>query len=194
MSHSIKDGTGNGYLAEVDIRKRLHTFATTQSGFKSAVKKGDAYLISSGVITLTDATESGILYIQSLETSDLVIEEIQIQTGVSTGGTGDVLRRDYVQPTTGTLITDQATAGIGNLLAASSNTLTAVYYTGDQGKTVGGALFNDTTIHHLADTDRSNVGFIIPKGAALGLSLQPPTGNTSLNVQAVVTVYLLDSE
>ncbi len=194
MSTRIIDGTGDGFAAEVDSSKRLQTSATTQSGFTSAVKKGDAYIISSGVQTLTTANESAILYIKSNETSDLVIDDIRVQVGPSTSGTGVIIRRDYIAPTAGTLISEEVPALAGNLLAASSKTLLADTFSGGEGKTVSGQVFVDQTILHVDSTSLGTFGGIVPKGTALGISITPPASNTSMAVNVLVTVHLLDSE
>tara|TARA_R110000822_G_scaffold112278_1_gene243187 strand:+ start:31 stop:618 length:588 start_codon:yes stop_codon:yes gene_type:complete len=195
MSIIIKDGTGNNISAKVDASHRLLTTATTQSGFKSAQKKGDAFVISTNIITLTSANESAVLYLQLSETSPLVIENLSFRTGASTGGsTTDVIRTDYVQPTTGTLISDATPASVINTLASSTKTLDAVVYQGDEAKTIGGEIVTDQSLHITGQIKDDTTGLIVPQGTAIGISVTPPPGNTSLKIQIIVTVYLLDSE
>jgi hypothetical protein len=193
MSNLIQDGTGSGSLAAVDSTNRLQTFSTTQSGYTSATQKGDAYIVSTGIINLTSANESALLYIQSTETSDVVIQELTVNCGLS-NVTGDVIRTDYIAPTTGTLLTDQTVAPAFNLNSTSSKTFSGTTYKGAEGKTVGGAVFSQQALHHQSQTDRQPSGLIIPKGASLGLTMTPPAGNTSLNVSISYIIYLLDSE
>ena len=188
----IRDGKGSGIAAEVDAKQRLATVSTAQTELVSATKTGNAYTISTGVLNLTSANESAVLYIKSTEDSDLVIHSITVEIGASTGGSGDVIQTNYILPTGGTLISDATAAITSNLNASSSNTLSATNFKGGEGKTVSGAIASSGFIRHLSQNDIVPAGFIIPKGASLGLSLNPPAGNTSLNVSVFVLVYLLD--
>lgn len=191
----IKDGTGTGILAKVDDSNRLQTTSTTQSGFRSAQKKGDAFILSTGVITLTTDNESAIIYLKSLEESDLVIENVSIRLGSSTGGAAiDLIRTDYIQPTTGSLITDAVPALVANLLTSNTTTLNADVFQGSEGKELGGEIVSDDTLQLTGQIKDEAAGFIVPKGTALGLSIKPPSGNTMLKVQILIVVYLLDSE
>jgi len=187
----IKDGTGQGKAAKVDNKHRLATKTVSQSELISATQSGNAYTLSTGLINLTSGDESAVLYLKSNENSDLVVAKILTQVGLS-NATGDIIRRDIIAPTTGTLITDATPALVANLNTGSSNSLDATVYVGAEGKTVGGGVFTGLSIWHQSQTIESDIGFIVPKGAVLGLSFEPPTGNTSLNIIIEVIVYLLD--
>ncbi len=191
MTTIIKDGTGTGLTAKVDGHNRIQTFSTGQTEVTHASKEGNAYTMSSGVINLTSDNESAILYFKSNESSQVAIHEIRVSTGVS-NATGDVIRIDYIRPTTGTLITDAVAVSVNNLNTASASTLDAVVYSGGEGKTIGGEVASGQDLHHLSQVNVEQAGFIVPKGASLGLTITPPTGNTSMNVQVSVIVYIID--
>lgn len=188
----INDGSGSGRAAIVDSKKRLATTSTTQSDLVSATKSGNAYILNTGVITLTSANASAVLYLKSNEDSALVVTNVIVNCGVSTGGTGDVIRTDFISPSTGTLITDATLASVQNLNASSSNTLSADVFIGAEGKTVGGTPITAAAINHLSQSNETDVGLVFPKGAAIGTTLTPPAGNTSLNVSMTIVLYLLD--
>lgn len=192
MSTIIKDGTGSARSARVDSSNRLAAFATTQQGNVSAKKSGKAFIISSGLVTLTSANESALLYILTNETSDLVVDNIEIQLGQS-DGTGDVIRTDYVVNTGGTLLSNAVVSTPFNLNVGASDSLDATVYRGVEGDTLvgipaGAAIYQPGTII----TQQS--GVIIPKGSDIALSITPPAGNTSMKVVINVQLHLLDAE
>ena len=187
----IKDGTGTGNTLEVDEKGRLQTFSTFQTELVSATKTGNAYSLSTGIITLTSDNDSAIFYLKSNETSPIVIHSILIEIGASTGGSGDVIQTNIIAPTSGTVISDASAAIVANLNATSSNTLVADVFKGAEEKTVAGGI-SVGFIRHLSQNFIINAGFILPKGSELAVSFQPPSGNTSLNTSLSLLVYLLN--
>ena len=193
MGFKIIDGEGSGKEAGVDYCNRVKAKATTISGAVSAQQKGDAYFLSSGLVTLTSGNESGVLYIKTNETSVVVIDSIQIQLGLS-DGTGDVIRGDYVAVSGGTLLTDQDPGIAVNVNAGSSKSLDTDVYKGKEGATITGISTGQNIYQAGTTYEETTGGFIVPKGSDLAVSITPPAGNTSMNVVFSVFVHLLDSE
>jgi hypothetical protein len=197
----LENGTGGGrFAAKVDEPGRLHTFSTNITAQESAAKKGAAFNVSSPLITLTDDAENAILYFKSNEESLIEITEIIVQTGESKNLAGDILtadviRKDYIGPTTGTLITDQNPGfAINRNAAAVDQADVTIYVPSGVGKTLGGAIAMDQSINRPADWRSQVSGFILPKGSSLGVSFQAPAGNVSMNVIFFFSFHLLDAE
>jgi hypothetical protein len=79
MSDTIKDGTGRGFLAEVDEDNHLHT-ATNQVSRLSFVSrdKSGAYSIYGRRNFAVDATDEGILFMEYLGSKRFYINDIII--------------------------------------------------------------------------------------------------------------------
>ena len=103
MPDTIRDGQGRGYLAGVNSDNQLVTRSTSleQRG-KSAID-GNYYEGTTGLITITDANETPIIYIKNDETDSnifFVIDKVFIDVFTSTGGAGgDLTIKYYRNPT-----------------------------------------------------------------------------------------------
>lgn len=191
MSSEIIDGTGSGKRAKVNKLNRLGVDATQESRQSFHNNIGRGWSLESGLITLTSDNESGVFYIKNNGDNDLVIEDLFIVLGNSTGGSGDHLIKIYVNPTGGTLITGASVANINNLRFGEPTLPTAVYYKGAEGNTLTGQDSICCNIQFpaagLYPVDIST--FILPKGASMGVTYTPPTGNTSQSVNFAINFY-----
>ena len=105
----IETGIGNGgYKAKVNTNNRLHTAAVITTEDARATKDGDSFNLSTGLITLTDAAQTSLLYIKNNEEKDLILDTVEIGFNTSTGGsTTDMIEIYSIRtPTAGTLISD----------------------------------------------------------------------------------------
>jgi hypothetical protein len=192
MNINIRDATGGCYGAKVDDKYRVHTKSSITTSFETAMFNQRAFIILSNDITLTSATESAIIYIKNNETSDLVIHRINIGVGASTGGTGLASVYTYINPTGGTIISDENDCSIVNNFLGSSVNLTADYYKGAEGKTFVGTPLPHSMCVDAPAYDESLPKTVIPNGTSAGLSIVPPTSNTSMLVSIRLFVYLRD--
>ena len=85
MPEIILDGTGQGNWAKVNDNNRLYTDAITTSESFQASKLGNSYNINTGIIDLTDANETPLIYVKNNEDQDLHILTIVIGVWTSTG-------------------------------------------------------------------------------------------------------------
>ena len=76
MSEMIMDGTGKGYQAQVDEKNRLRVLAVGKTIAEDAAKAGDSYNINTGTITLTSASESGVLYLKNNGDNDVIVAQV----------------------------------------------------------------------------------------------------------------------
>ena len=110
----INGGKGPGNEARVDSTDKLHIRGVTQDEVLDAVGEGEAFTISSGLITLTSDTVSHLLYIKNNTNRDLVLRRFTFDLGTS-DGTGDWQVGSVLNPTGGTIISaGTASAGFNN--------------------------------------------------------------------------------
>lgn len=191
----IQDGTGSGNLMKVDSANRAHSLAVTKSEQNSATERADSYNINSGLVTLTDATEQGILYLKNNEDRDFIITAFVAIMGPSTGGlsTDTTHIRMYKNPTTGTLISEAVASDIkSNRNFGSSLTLDADCFKGD-----GSATVTDGGVHIESLINPGNRAFfgideILTKGDSVAFTFEPNDSNTSMKCMCAIIGYLHD--
>jgi hypothetical protein len=195
MGRTVQDGTGRGYHAKVDANFRLHTQAVTDTAEQAANREGDAYNINTGVITLTNATETPVLYVKNNEVRDLHIRAIAVGVGPTTGGSGGIPKITVIRnPTAGTIITSTPTdVDINtNRNFGSSNTLTVDAYKGATGDTMTDG--DDHLILFQTNSGRlfATIDEVLPTGTSIGVKFAPQSGNTSQDVYCALICYLDD--
>ncbi len=191
----ITDGVGTNRAAEVDSQNRLSTKAVSISERANATVEANSYNLNSGLITLTTAGESGVLYLKNNDLRDLHIDAIIVILGPSTGGAATDTTQIvfYKNPTTGTLISAATDADVkSNRNFGSSITLTADLFKGAEGVTI-----TDGTAHIESLISPGNrvvftIDEILTKGDSLAVSLEPNNSNTSMKVMAAITCHIAD--
>lgn len=188
----ITDGSGKEYRAKVDERKRLFTDSISRSQLEYAILDGNGYNVSTGSMLLTSGSPSAVAYFKYTGEFALVIKEILIILGASTGGTGNGTIILLKNPTTGTIITKAVdVSAASNRDFGSFTQLPAIAYKGAEGDTLtDGETFAVTT----RDGSNQVVAFdaapiVLRKGNSIGVKYTPPSGNTSQNVVIAGTVY-----
>lgn len=175
----IEDGSGKGNVAKVGDQRRLHTHALSSSADSVATVEGDAFNVSSNLVTLTNDCESGLLYIKNNEEGPISVTTLFVNVSCSTGGTGSGIVRFYLNPTTGTLISNQTCAQVLNRNVGNNQTLAADAYRGIEGSTIT----NGDTIPIPNRTGSIPSEYVLSKGKSFALSYEPPSGNTNVQVQ-----------
>lgn len=191
---TITDGTGKGYQGKIGSDNRFWTDSITRPQSQSASLSGNSFNINTGVINLTSANKSAVLYVKNNGLNDVVIEGIFYLIGNSTGGSGDMLITVLRNPTAGTIISNASDVELKavNRNFGSPNIPTIDAYKGAEGNTftdgdkVIESIFNQSPTRAYIDA-----GYIIlPKGASIGFEITPATGNTSLDVEFALASYL----
>ena len=193
MASSIKNGR-SGTTATVDKNGRVHGFSVTRTASEQSTLDSKAYNINSGLITLTTAGESGLIYYKHNESDEFDITSIVVIMGPSTGGsTSDTTHvRIYKNPSTGTLISGATAVDINsNRHFSSSDTLSSsLAYKGATGSTITDG---STHIESLVNPG-SRVSFPISetlsKGNSIAVSLEPNDSNTSMKVMIAIVGHL----
>lgn len=196
MSDFLRDGTGKGYLQKVDGNNRAATRSVNTPENEAATKIGDSYNINTGLIDLTSADETPIIYVKNNESVNLHIKAIVFAAWTSTGGSGtDGVPKLVIvrNPTTGTLIDNANAVDINsNRNFGSSKNLTVDAYKGATGETFTDG--SDHIIVHLGTSGRTFIGIdeVLPKGASIGVKYTPQGSNTSQQVYAAIICHLED--
>ncbi len=199
MEMKVTDATGTGQGAKVDGEKRLHVDSVSRTQIQRAALQGNAYNISTGSITLTNANESAVLYMANDGDFPLIVSIIGVRIGTSTGGTGNATIRIYKNSTGGTIVSNASALGSNsNLNLGSAKILDGDYFKGAQGDTItGGTVLSVTQTAVFTDPVQfvfGDAGVIVPKGTNIAVTFQPPTSNTSQSVLVFATAYYETSD
>ena len=194
MGFEITDGVGKGYSAEVDSENRLRVFSISEQEVYNASSLGNSYNFNTGVINLTSASKSAVLYIKNNGDPDLVLTQLSYSMGNSTGGAGDVLVTVLRNPTTGTIISNAVDMEVGgvNRNFGSSKIITTDSYKGTEGYTfTNGVKIIDTIIDQAPVRVAVELGGIsIPKGSSIGIEITPATSNSNVNIVLDASIYI----
>lgn len=194
MDFKLVDSTGKEYGVKVDSNNRAYVDSISKDTSINAALNGESYNINSGTINLTTGNESGIIYIKNSEEKHLVIKEIIVILGGSTGGSGEGEVRIVKNPNKGTLVTNATVAEIvENRNFSSSRELSASVYKGIEGATItDGDTFATSTrssFPTLINFDASAI--VLAKGNSIAVNFTPPTSNTSQTIKIAITAYLV---
>lgn len=188
----IEGGNNPHNSLSVDSRGRAQARSVSLSEQSFDSLNGDAYNINTGNITLTNATETPVIYLKNTsETRALIINRVFLSLGASTGGSGNGFGKIYKNITGGT-ITSGTAFEAGNYNFGDAKTLDVDLRKGATGSTVTGTASGIEFLFP-AVSQRIVVPFesiVLPRGASLALSFTPPSGNTSIQIQAGLNVYL----
>ena len=190
MSTVIKSGD-TGKTANVDSRNRLETLATSSDISVDAAQQGEAFFLTTSVLELTSASESGLFYMKNTDSIDWVLRDFNAVITQSTGAADlPLLTRFTIGPTGGTLLSGTAIIP-ANLNLGSSKSLAGTFAKGGEGFTVTGGV---QVPQNMYLPDRNNLAvsanpIIIAPGTSFSFSLTPGTGNTSVKVVFNVTLY-----
>jgi hypothetical protein len=194
MSSTIISGTGNGgYGAKVGTDNRLWVNSISEPEATQANIDGNAYNLNTGKITLTNATDTPVMYFKNNETSDYIIEAIAVGFGTSDGTATEPVEITVVRnPTAGTIISSPTNVDINsNRNFGSFQTLSnSLVYKGATGDTM-----TDGTDHLFflqPDFGRlfATISEVLPKGSAIGVKIKPPTSNTGLDCYVALIGHL----
>jgi hypothetical protein len=187
------DGTGTSNTAQVDERNRLRCRSVITEEATSRGKDEVAFNLNTGELTLTTADESAVMYFYNNESKAFHITALAVGLGPSTGGTsGEPAKIKLVSEVTGGTIKSDASAVAinANRLVGSATSLTANVYKGGQGKTATGG--SDSALFYQTPSGRlfANFTWFVPKGKAIAITVEPPTGNTSMTCYAALIGHI----
>lgn len=188
----IRDGSTNK-AAGVDSTSRLMVRAVQQSETESATDSGDSYNINSGLITLTTAGESGVIYLKNNENSNIHIDSVVVILGPSANGvtTDTTLIKMYRNPTTGTLISGASDVDDNeNRNFGSPHNLTADAYKGAEGNTITNGVVIVESLINPGTRVAFKIDMVLTKGDSIAVSYEPNDSNTSMKCMAAILLHI----
>ena len=190
---AIIQDAATGKTARVNSDNTLSVHSITISEAEHATDLGQSYNINTGVVTLTSANVSGVLYFKNNEDINIHVDHIVVLLGNTTGGdaTDSVTIKVLSDPTAGTVISDETAADmVQNRNIGASSTLNANVYKGAEGKTftdgmelVGSLLTAGTRAPFVLD-------ITIPKGKAIGVTIEPQDSNTNMKIMVALVLHI----
>lgn len=188
----ILDGLGSGKECGIDSNNRLLAAAITENIANHVTEFGGRYNLNTGTINLTSANPSAVCYFKNNEDEVYTINSFIIYFGPSTGGSGVSTIDIYGDPTGGTVISNAVNADIVfNLDLGSARELDADFYKGAEGNTLTGGNLGISGYQGPSNPRVISVGqLLVPKGESIGCIITPPPGNTSMNIQFIISGYV----
>ncbi len=191
----LEDGAGQGYKQKVNGNFRAYTNAVVTSEDEQATKKGRSYNLNTGIIDLTSAADTPVMYFKNNEDDAFHITALAIGLGPSTGGTGGIPKITIVRnPTAGTTISNANDVDVNsNRNFGSSETLaSSLVYKGATGETMTDG--TDHIIFYQTVNGRlfATIDEYIPKGTSIGIKIDPQASNTSMEVYCAIIGHLED--
>lgn len=83
----IQDGTGKGFLSQVDDRNRLRTFSVTLSEYDNATALGRAFNVNTLNLTPASSSETPVFYLKNDSANPIVVEAWFFGVGGPQSGT-----------------------------------------------------------------------------------------------------------
>jgi hypothetical protein len=182
----IQDGAGKGYKAKVNSENNLIIRNTSIEQHTNSAINGKYYEATTGLITLTDAVETGVLYLKNNESTYMVIDKFFLDVWASANGVGGGKMRYYKNPTVtgGSALTPVNTNfSFPDVLGLDLKGLTTM--TGGTVWYVGYFAASSTMV---VDEEK----FCVPPGYGFGLSIEAPASNTSMVLSVNIAFYRFD--
>ena len=198
----LESGTGNGRSAAVTAENRLECASKTTGILDYRLIQGNAFNFNPSTITLTTGNESALWYLKSNATAiagvgtNLLIPAVVVMIGDAAGTLSTEWRiKAYRNPTAGTLV-DSGTAGSPlNRNFASNREFDGTTLYGAEGSTITAS---EGVVFETLLPQGSSGRFVIPvslflqQGNSVAFSIEPPTGNTSVDIQIAASFYMID--
>jgi len=194
MGFQIQDGTGSSKKVKVSISNKLFTESVIRSEREEEALLGEAYIVGTGFVTLTSATQSSVLYFKNNEDEDLILTRFIIGVRASTSGTENHVRGIIIKNPTSMTGGTSNNLVINNINFGSSNTLNADSEIGQEGSSLDGGSTYFATVAPVEQLTSEEASTIIPKGASIGVNIIPPPSNTSLEVSVGLNLHKLTEE
>lgn len=188
----VEGGNNPNNAVHVDDEGKMQTRSVTITEQASKALVGETFNINTGLVTLTNDTETPLFYFKNTgESKPIILTRIFITFLTSTGGSGHVLGC-VKRGTTGGTILDQDLEKVSNFNFGASVEPNAELRFGATNITETGGtpvpefLFTGDNQRHIIPFD----SITLPRGASALFTFTPPAGNTSIIVQAGANVYI----
>ena len=190
---AIIQDASNATTAKVHKDNLLGVRAITFPESAHATDLGNSYNLNSGLITLTSAAESGVLYFKNNDNRNVHVDAIVAILAPSTGGvvTDTTHIRVYSNSTTGTLISGAVTADIvQNRNLGAPSTLDGLVYKGATGNTITDGEVVIESLVSPGSRVAFDIDLTIPKGKSVAISFEPNDSNTNMKCMAALVLHI----
>lgn len=191
MSATVISDGRSGRTATVDVKNRLTTSSSVRSRQTDAAIDGNSYYINHDVVTLTSDNVSFLSYFKNNDILPWKIDFLSLTTGFSVDGAGSFRTLFVSNPSGGSIIDSGGKSSVFNQNLGNPKELDGDFLFGFEGATADGA---STPAALTAESGKiveivSGSPVIVEPGSSLALGVQPPSGNTSMEVQHVITLH-----
>lgn len=177
MAGTIRNAT-NGQRATVSPSGRLWTYTSMETIEQTATEEGNAWNLNTGVISLTNASESAVMYLKNNSSTPFFISSLAFGIDTLDAPTARSLITLVRNPTGGTIVSAANNASmIQNRDFGSNKLFNGDVYKGAQGSTVTGG--NDIAIFHSGSNQRlfASINFFLPQGTSVALKVDLNNAN-----------------
>lgn len=188
----LVDGTGTGNRTKIDNTNRVLTRSTTLTSLEEAVVNGDAYSVSTGTVNLTSDSASAVYFYKNQEDVDVALTRSIYGAGASTGGTSSTYTiQSFLQGTglsggSGNDMNQQNLRfGSGKVMSLTDSEI------GAEGATVTAATALPTFTLATGLSSFITTFIVIPKDVTLAVTVTPPSGNTSMDIEVILNLHRL---
>jgi len=188
MSIIIQDGTGTKVKAEVSADNKLEVSSVGRTEQQSQSLAGKAFQIGSGIVNLTSASESAVLYLKNNENSDLLLTAINVTSTKQTGSSAGVFTAYVYKGPTGLSASTSKNAVNNNF--GSAITLDATIAAGQEGASVTNGTAIGAFYIQEAEFFNTDISWVVPKGTSIAISIIPGASNTNLNITITAEAVL----
>lgn len=199
----LESGTGNGYAAGIASDNHILTAGRQVDLDQLSALRGQGFNLNTGVINLTSANESGLLYAKSDGASiggvglRMICPLAVFMVTPGSGSLSEYWRfKCYRNPTTGTLISGGSDLAGVNRDCSNSREWDHTTKKGAEGSTITNGDVVVDTIIPAASSGRFVVAAAVSldQGSSVAWSIEPPTGNTSCNVMIATPFFMVNNE
>jgi hypothetical protein len=189
MELELRDATGRANGAKIDSTNRLWVRSSALSQQLEAACNGDSFQLGSGVVTITSASESAVLYVKNNEDEDLLLTGINITSKSMTGSTDDVaLAKLYTSNPTGLSSSTSQTPLNNNF--GSSKALDADVESGGNAVTVTGGSVTGAFYIPVNTFFNTEIAWVLPRGTSVAVSFTAGSGTTAWPVTVTLEGHL----
>jgi len=193
----IEDGAGTGRRAKVNLENELETRSIASSVTLHAVDEGRGFNINTGVLTLTnDTADTAVLYIKNTDVNDMIITSATISSGTSNTGVDDKIVVKQVGNFTSAsdIIANGATGVAFNRNSGkTSRVFSGVIKIGGTGRSFTDEVVGQQTMGLFTAPEQIELTTIIPVGGEVGITVDPPASNISMDFMISVNFHIKEN-
>lgn len=172
---------------KVTDKGKMEVYATTIDDSLSASVEGNSFIVMTDVIELTSDDESAVFYFKNEIEDGLISTGASLTIGLSDAGVNKPFYIGFPKNITGGTVLSGSDARQFNIDISSGNELNIISKQGQEGSTIttGNDVFKSYILSSGAVIPFSNYTSL-RKGSSFGITIEPPVGNTSMKVQAII--------